>query len=101
MRVTATSPGSPQRNGLPTWKPYRWHGQPPEPPPAPEPPGKNPTAAARRERREALARMRINTQHANLGHLPDGVLTCDQAAELLGVTVRTILRDLHAIREAS
>ena len=100
MRLTATGPGSP-RNGMPEPRRYRWRGQPFTPPPAPEPRRKANTPGNRRERLTKLAGMRVSDQPVHQGSLPPGVLTCQQAAWILGVTIRTVQRDLRAIREES
>ena len=94
-----TGLGSP-RNSMPGLKPYRWRGKLTPPDPEPEPRRKANSPGNRRERQAALAGMRVNTQP---GHprLRDGEVTCEQAARILGVKVRTIMRDLRAIRETS
>ena len=97
----ATGLGGP-RNGLPEPKRYRWHGQPPPPAPVPPQPGdKHPTPRARQERLEALAGLRVSDQNLSRERLPHGVLTCEEAARMFGVTKRTIIRDLRALREVS
>ena len=93
--VLATDPGGP-RNGLPEFRPYRWRGKPP-----PEFAARRKvtrSAAARRERRAQLARMRINEGPCGIDKLPAGVLTHEQAARILGVSCRTIQRDLQVLR---
>ena len=101
MTARATGLGSP-RNGMPEWKPYRWHGKPFRVPEPIERPKKTWTPGARQERLEALARMHINDPPGrNLDHVHRDIFTHDQAAAKFGVTRRTIVRDLQAIREAS
>lgn len=96
MTITATGFGGPC-NGLPEPKPYRWHGNPM---PAPKPVRRRKTIPVpRQERLETLARVRVSAAPTGLHHLPDGVLTHAQAADMLGVSRRTILRDLQALRE--
>ena len=96
MTARATGLGSP-RNGM-EWKPYRWRGKPFSVPEPTERPRTSWAPGARQERLQAVARMRINSNACNADHLPPGVLTCEQAAAILRVTKRTILRDLEALR---
>jgi DeoR/GlpR family transcriptional regulator of sugar metabolism len=43
--------------------------------------------------------MRLNDKSLRLDRLPHDVLTHEQAAQMLGVSVRTVHRDLQVLRQ--
>ena len=101
MRITGTRPGQ-ACNGMPEPKPYRWRGKPI---PTPEPTPRRPSTwipGARQERLEALASMRISLNPGiSSERLPYGMITQARAAEMFGVSLRTITRDLRDLRETA
>jgi DeoR-like helix-turn-helix domain len=96
--ITAMGLGSP-RNGMPAPGGYRWRGRDwPEPKPAVPRPQHSHIPGWRAQRLALLAGMRVSESNLPADRLPRGVITVEEAARRLGVSMRTIERDLAALR---
>ena len=98
--IRATSPTTGHGDGMPGWKPYRWHGKPmPTAPAEPVPSGRKTSHQQEeyRERLAVLARMRLATGP----HPEPGEITGEQAARELGIAKRTVERYKRKLQQAA